>query len=182
VEALKESGLERDTFIFFCSDNGPGNRSENPGGSSAGPLRGYKFDTFEGGQRVPAIAWAPGTVKAGSESDAMTSTLDLLPTIAHYAGIPLDESRVYDGYDLSDLFSGASDKSPRRTMYFYAANTEQIDGIRFGDWKYLREGSKFETGTAAGNKPLKRTGEAEPMLFNLKDDIGEATRMLALPE
>jgi arylsulfatase A len=173
VKALKKNGLDKDTFIIFCSDNGPANRHDKPDWSSAAPLRGVKFDTFEGGQRVPAIVWAPGEVKANSESDEITSTLDILPTIAHYAGIKLPKNRVYDGYNLSDFFSGKTTTSPRNEMYFYTAGSKMIDGIRVGSWKYLEKGSKFTTLHKKGKHYKKQVGNISPMLFKLDKDIGE---------
>ncbi|WP_218939686.1 sulfatase family protein [Lutibacter citreus] len=173
VKTLKESGLDKETFILFCSDNGPANRYNNPEWASAGPLRGVKFDTFEGGQRVPAIVWAPGTIKPNTESDEITSTLDILPTIAHYTGIALPQNRIYDGYNLTDLFRGETIISPRKEVYFYTANRKTIEGIRVGDWKYLEKGSRFTTLNNKGEKPTKLVGDIKPMLFNLNKDVIE---------
>lgn len=180
LKALEETGLDRETFILFCSDNGPANRRLSPHGASAGPLRGVKFDTFEGGQRVPAVIWAPGTVKAGTTSDAMTSTLDILPTIAHYTGIPLQDDRVYDGYNLADLFFGATSTSPRNEMYYYGANSTGMDGIRVGDWKFLFSGSPFDPVTDPETRSKKRKGKVDPMLFNVNEDLGEQANLYTL--
>lgn len=176
-KALEATGNADDTFILYCSDNGPANRALKPDSSSAGPLRGVKFDTFEGGHRVPAVLWAPGTIQAGAESDVITSTLDILPTIAHYTGIPLPADRVTDGYDLADLLAGASSVSPRNEMYYYAANSTKMDGVRVGDWKFLYEGSSFAPVVNPGDKPQKRQGNVAPMLFNVKADMGEQTNL-----
>ena len=69
------------TYVVFTTDNGPWLQFKNHGGS-AKPLRAGKGTTFEGGQRVPCIMWAPGRIPAGTSTNAMASTMDLLPTIA----------------------------------------------------------------------------------------------------
>lgn len=143
MAALKANGLQDDTLVIFCSDNGPAPAfySKDPRGS-AGPLSGVKFETMEGSQRVPAMVWAPGLIPAGTVSDEILSTLDLFPTIAHYAGAALPKDRVLDGYDLSAYLEGRASKSPRNEMYFYFSNSDKMDGVRVGDWKYLSQGYK----------------------------------------
>ncbi|MEM0895899.1 MAG: sulfatase-like hydrolase/transferase, partial [Verrucomicrobiota bacterium] len=167
LNSLRENNLAEKTLVLFCSDNGPANREDKPGGSSAGPFRGHKFDTFEGGHRVSCIVWAPGLIEEGTESDAITSTLDLFPTIAHLAGIPLPTDRVYDSYNLAPLLTGQTDTSPRKEMFFYRANSTELDGVRIGDWKFLHRGSHRNR----DKKP------ASPMLFHLSTDPGEQTNL-----
>lgn len=179
VKALKENGLDKETFILYCSDNGPANRFKKPDLALSEEFRGVKFDTFEGGQRVPAVLWAPGNVKANTVSDEIASTLDIFPTIAHYAGIALPTDVVYDGYNLADFLSGKSKKSPRDEMYFYTANSTTIDGIRVGNWKYLEQGSVWTTQLADGEETKKRTDPAEPMLFKLDQDLGETGNLFS---
>ncbi len=155
VDTLRELKLEKNTVLVFTSDNGPWLPFKHHGGS-AGPLREGKGTTFEGGQRVPCVVWAPGRVPAGSRSDAFVTTMDLLPTFASLAGADLPAEKI-DGLDLGDTFTGDA-PSPRSEMLFYTANGD-LDGIRQGDWKLLLRG--------------KRKQEEEPKLFNLADDLGE---------
>ncbi|SMP42145.1 arylsulfatase A [Neorhodopirellula lusitana] len=176
-KAVSKAGLDQHTFIVYCSDNGPANRRKSLRGSSAGPLRGFKFDTFEGGQRVPAVLWAPSVIPPGSVSNEILSTLDLLPTIAHYVDVAMPRDRVFDGYDISDVLEGKSKKSPRHEMYFYKANSEMIDGIRAGDWKYLKEGDRRPLKPTADQSANQPTRTKEPMLFHLNQDLGERTNL-----
>lgn len=79
---LEEHGLAEHTIVFFTSDNGP---SEAGGAdleffASNGPLRGLKRDLYEGGIRVPMLAWGPGRVPIGAVSDRVWAMWDLLPT------------------------------------------------------------------------------------------------------
>ena len=67
------------------------------------------MSTFEGGQRVPCIMWAPGRIPPGTECNALASTIDLLPTIAAITGTPLPGGRVIDGVDISGLLTGESE-------------------------------------------------------------------------
>ncbi|SDW32375.1 arylsulfatase A [Lutibacter oricola] len=167
-KALKENGLDENTIVIFTSDNGPNSHG------SAKPLKGRKFDTYEGGQRVPAIFWAPNKVKAGVVSDEIVSSLDIFPTIAKYAGISMPKDRVFDGYNLSKYLEGKSKKSPRKEMYFYGSNSTKIDGVRLSDWKYLIEGYR----KASWRKLTEE--DTKIKLFNLKEDKSESKNVIDL--
>ncbi|QEG22205.1 sulfatase family protein [Mariniblastus fucicola] len=160
MQTVRDLGLSENTYVIYTSDNGPWLQFKHHGGS-AGPLRAGKGTTFEGGQRVPCVMWAPGRIPAGTSTDAFTSTMDLLPTIAAITNTELPENRI-DGFDISSTFN--SDDTPRDEMLFYSANG-RLQGIRSGDMKYLEI-------TPRKNKknpnPKTRTH-----LFNLADDLGE---------
>lgn len=165
-KALKENGLDENTIVIFTSDNGPNSHG------SAKPLKGRKFDTYEGGQRVPAVFWAPNKIKQGVVSDEIVSSLDIFPTIAKYAGISMPKGRVFDGYDISKFLKGKSKKSPRKEMYFYGSNSTKIDGVRVGDWKYVINGYR-KTSWRKLNKE-----DTKIKLFNLKENKSEAENVI----
>ena len=163
ASTLRELGLADQTYLIYTSDNGPWLRFKNHGGS-AGPLRDGKGTTFEGGQRVPCVMWGPGRIPAGTSTDAFTSTIDLLPTIAALTGTPLPVDTKIDGYDISGTFR--SDHSPRTEFVYYSAQGN-LEGIRSGDWKYLEKRPR-------NRKPRNQTPtEPQVFLFNLAEDIGE---------
>lgn len=127
---LKKEKLDKRTVVIFTSDNGPWALYKEQGGS-AGLLYGAKGTGYEGGQRVPAIFWAPGKIKPGVITD-MGSTLDLLPTIAGLAGVNVPADRPYDGFDLTGVLrQGAA--SPRDEMFYYHGT--RIFAVRKGDYK-----------------------------------------------
>lgn len=127
---LKKEKLDKRTVVIFTSDNGPWALYKEQGGS-AGLLYGAKGTGYEGGQRVPAIFWAPGKIKPGVITD-MGSTLDLLPTIAGLAGVNVPADRPYDGYDLTGVLrQGAA--SARDEMFYYHGT--RIFAVRKGDFK-----------------------------------------------
>ena len=161
VDTLRESDLAKNTYVILTSDNGPWLKFEHHGGS-AGPLRDGKMTTFEGGHRVPAIFWAPGRIPAGTRSDGLVSTLDVLPTIASLTGTPLPAERTIDGLDISALLAGESG-SPRDEFLYYAMSGK-LEGIRQGKWKLLVTEGKDD-------RPKK------VMLFNLAEDVGEKTNL-----
>lgn len=166
IQALKDNGLDDDTFVIFTSDNGPASAGD------AGELRGRKFTTYEGGLRVPTVIWAPGEVPAGVVCDELVSALDLFPTFAKYAGAAMPTDRIYDGVDMSDLFAGRTKTSPRKEMFYYIANQPAIDGVRSGDWKLLYTGERYKPGQGTDSV---RTAARKPMLFNVKEDCREKT-------
>jgi arylsulfatase A-like enzyme len=164
-DTLRQMNLAEKTYVIFTTDNGPWLPFKHHGGS-AGPLRDGKGTTFEGGQRVPCIIWAPGRIPAGTTCDALASTIDLLPTIAAITGTPLPADRAIDGLDISALLAGGND-SPRDDFLYYTANG-QLAGIRQGDWKLLVK----STGKDADSKQRENI-----LLFNLADDLGEKNNL-----
>ena len=169
MNRVRELGLAESTYVVFTTDNGPWLQFKNHGGS-AKPLRAGKGTTFEGGQRVPCIMWAPGRIPAGTSTNAMASTMDLLPTIAAITESKLPDRKI-DGFDIQSTF--ASDLTPRDELIFYSSRG-LLHGIRKGDWKYL-----------AQQRP-KRANQPQPetkrFLFNLSDDIGEQNNLVEAAE
>ena len=157
VETVEDLGLAESTYVIFTSDNGPWLQFKNHGGSAL-PLRDGKGTTFEGGQRVPCVMWAPGRIPAGTSSDALISTIDLLPTLAALADSELPGKNRIDGLDLSASITG--EPEARREEFLYYNSGGGLDGIRQGDWKLL----------------LRKKNS---MLFNLTEDISETKNLAA---
>ncbi len=134
LQTLDDTGVAKNTFVIFTSDNGPWLPFKHHGGS-AGPLRDGKGTTFEGGQRVPCVIRGPG-IPAGTICDELTGTIDVLPTIAAIIGSPLQNDRKIDGMDVSRLWMGTDVQSPRKEFVYYTAQGE-VEGIRQGNWKLL---------------------------------------------
>ena len=164
---LDQQGLAESTLVIFASDNGPWLGYKEDSGS-ADPLRGGKFSYYEGGVRVPCILRWKGTIPAGVTSDAIIASIDLFPTIMHYAGCRSFRQKI-DGVDISSFLENPSLRL--RDEYVYVKGGE-VHGIRKGDWAYLPKtgNSKFKEGDV-------------PELFNLKRDIGETNNLhLEYPE
>lgn len=168
-DLLRELELDNNTYVIFTSDNGPWLTFKHHGGS-AGPLRDGKMSTFEGGQRVPCLMWAPGRIPAGTECNALASTIDLLPTIAAITGTPLPADRPIDGLDITGLLTGEAETV--RNEFLYYTKGGRIEGIREGDWKLLVPIPEKSTGLA----PAPPSG---PMLFDLAKDPGERKHLAA---
>ncbi|MCG6920002.1 MAG: sulfatase [Acidobacteria bacterium] len=161
VATLKELGLEERTLVVFTSDNGPWLVFDTHGGT-AGPLRGGKGETWEGGQREPTVVWGPGIVSPGVVR-GMGSTLDLLPTFCALAGVEPPSDRALDGYDLSPVLRGEGE-SPRNEMMYYQG--VEIFAARVGPFK-----AHWTTFTNyRGENPVPRD---PPLLFNLEEDPSE---------
>jgi len=162
LDALKADGLDRRTLVVFTSDNGPWLPFRSHGGS-AGPLRGGKGTTWEGGVRTPAIFWWPGTVKPAVVTD-IGSEMDLFTTAVKLAGAEPPSDRAIDGVDLRAPLTG-SGVSPRQLNFYYWDN--ELRAIRKGRYK-----AHFITGDAYGEGE-PRTEHATPLLFDLAEDPGE---------
>ena len=196
LNTLKELELDKNTLVIFMSDNGPNTAT----GGKAGPLKGGKGSTLEGGVRVPFVARWPGTIPAGTVSDEAITGMDLLPTLTKLAGGDVPTDRVIDGKDIWPLLTGKPDaKSPHEAIYYLRGRG--VEGIRVGDWKYLvgeasnKEDPKLEVELTAEEQKLPRkerkalikerskTASQKPeptsVLYNLSDDIGEQNNLIA---
>lgn len=128
VQALRDAGVERDTFVVFTSDNGGERYSYNwPMSDGKGSLR-------EGGIRVPAIACWPGRVPAGRTTDLTTISMDWTATLISVGGATPDPAYPLDGRDLSPLCRGEPARFDRTVFW----RTREEDAARRGRWKYLR--------------------------------------------
>ncbi|MGH8024602.1 MAG: sulfatase family protein [Limisphaerales bacterium] len=172
LETLKELRLDRKTLVLFTSDNGPW-LSEGKDGGVAGPLRGGKFTTWEGGMREPTIAWWPGQITANTTCDAVASEMDVLPTFVKLAGGQPPSDRKIDGKDIWPLLSGRSKTSPHKALYYF--NGLNLQAVRSGPWKLAiaPQGSGRGRGV-----PVPATFD-HPRLYNLELDIGERTNVAA---
>ena len=172
MRAVREAGQDGNTCVLFLSDNGPWNnlpkRMRQQGNEwwhsgSAGPLRGAKGGSYEGGFRVPGIARWPGRIPAGQTLRELACGLDWFPTIAKAAGAPLPrDGRVYDGFDLMPMLSGRA-ASPRNEFFYFRARV--LEGVRQGPWKYRRARGEDIEGQAPTDAP--------PELYHLERDVAE---------
>ena len=158
LEKLKEHGLKDDTIVIFSSDNGP----TYAGGvdfnffESAGPLRGLKGSTFEGGLRVPMIARWPGKIKADSVTEHISAFQDVLPTLADIVGSEPPEQ--IDGLSFLPTLLGQTDKQQKHEYLYWELKQQQ--SVRAGKWKLYRKADK------QGN--IK-----QQLLFDLEADLAE---------
>lgn len=150
-----------DTLILFSSDNGPHREGGHDPNffDSNGPLRGIKRDLYEGGIRVPFLAWWPSKIAPGA-SDQMLAFWDLLPTLAEVAGQPAPAG--VDGLSILPTLMGRGVQ--RQHDYFYWEFHERgfAQAIRQNQWKGIR-----------------KTGQSELELYDLSQDLGETKNVAA---
>ena len=145
---LEEKGLAENTLVIFSSDNGP---HEEGGADPAffgrdGKLRGLKRQCYEGGIRVPFIAWWPGHVRAGQVNDHQLAFYDVMPTFCELIGdkkFPKKyinkelEGDCFDGISFAPTLLGQDDRQAKHDfLYWELHETDQI-GVRMGDWKLV---------------------------------------------
>jgi arylsulfatase A-like enzyme len=173
LDELRALKLDGRTLVIFTSDNGPW-LTQGKNGGVAGPLRGGKGGTYEGGVREPTIAWWPGRIAAGSVSDAVAGNIDLLPTFVKLAGGSLPSDRKIDGADLGPLLLGREKESPREAHYYFSGN--RLEAVRSGPWKLAIAPQAEGTGKKPNVDPKQ---PFTPKLYNLDEDIGETTDVAA---
>lgn len=171
LDLVKELGIAKDTLVIFTSDNGP----TSAGGADPeffdgnGPLRGIKFDLWEGGIRCPMIAWWPGRIEAGGETDLISAHWDMFPTFAGLAGAKL-EPEVKKGLTGVSLVAELTGERGQQEEYeyLYWENTGKggMQAVRMGKWKAFRSG-------------LQTDRDAPIELYDLQKDIGETRNIAA---
>lgn len=189
LEALDRLGLAGDTLVFFSSDNGPETLLRYPAArrcyGSAGPLRGMKLWTTEGGVRVPGILRWPAGVQPGQVCDEPISFLDLLPTFAGLAGAKIPPGLKLDGADITPALGGAPLRrsEPLVWVYFNALNPERV-AMRDGPWKVLAklDGGrlpKLAVVTETNAARVRQAKLTDFSLYRLTDDPGESRDLSA---
>ena len=154
---LREHGLEKNTLIFFLSDNGGPTKELT---SSNAPLRDGKGSVYEGGLRVPFLAQWPGRLPAGETYEQPVLSLDIFGTAVALSGAKLDRRKTYDGVNLLPYLSGANRGRPHEKLYWRIGSRA---AVRVGDWKLLRN-------------PVRGRGK-EWQLYNLANDVTESSNL-----
>jgi arylsulfatase A len=156
VDKLVELGIEKKTLILFTSDNGA---EQLRVFNSNGINRGLKRDLYEGGIRVPFIAWMPGTIAPGSESKHIAGFQDLLPTLCEMARVRVPFAS--DGISMVPELTGViSEQEQHPFLYWESHELGGKQAARRKEWKAVRNN--------AGNSP-----QASIELYNLSSDPGE---------
>ena len=158
LKTLKDLKIAENTFVVFTSDNGPWGWANINGGSS-GLLKGNKGSVYEGGYRVPAIAWMPGRIPEVTTT-ALASTLDFFPTLVSLAGGEY-EKKSLDGVDIRKTFFENS--NVRTDIHYYRQDT--LIALRHKEWKmYIKDPNPWDDGPTQKDMPL---------LYNIEHDPSE---------
>lgn len=178
-QALRDTGNYYNTFFFFTADNGP-DLEQGKWGGSAGPFRCGKTTTWEGGFRVPAVAWWPGRIKTGRTTKFAT-ILDLLPTFFNLAGAEIPQDRKMDGYDMSPILYYKQD-SERESFAYIPDFVDSSYGPFAIRWSHYKAHFYTAGGNAAPDYPdiacrntTNITLHDPPVLYDLWMDPGEMT-------
>lgn len=162
LQTLRDNKLDKNTFVFFTSDNGPW-LTHGLAGGSAGLLKDGKGSTYEGGMREPGIAWFPGKIKPGTVTHELACNMDLFNTCLTLAGAKIPDDRIIDGVDMSPILFG-NGKSKRESFIYYRGT--KLFAVRLGRYK-----AHYITQPAYGtNAPVSHN---PPLLFELGQDPSE---------
>ncbi|MBQ9893342.1 MAG: sulfatase [Bacteroidales bacterium] len=137
MDELRSLGLDKNTIVVFTSDNGGVSSGDNYSTSNL-PLRGGKGRQWEGGLRVPLFVSVPGNKLKGSSNDTPVCTIDMLPTLLDYAGVPVPEG--IDGVSIRPLMEGKH--LADRPLYWHYPHYGNQGGdpstaMREGKWKLI---------------------------------------------
>lgn len=161
--ALETYHLDKNTLIFFTSDNGAWFEGSNAA------LRDMKGLTWEGAYRVPLMAWWPDHIKAGTVSSGISMNIDLLPTISALIGNQTVKTETLDGRNIWPLLQGAQD-SPHDVLYLF--NNEDIAAVRTQDWKYMVR-AYYKTNYIGFEGIKEKMGFTYELLFDMRSDTPE---------
>ena len=175
LDAIGRNGLDENTLVIYCSDNGPW-LSYGDHAGSAGPLREGKGTTFDGGQREPTIMRWPGRIPDGTSCIEPAMTIDVLPTLAAITGATLPDHAI-DGLDISPLIFGEDRaESPHDALYFYWGG--DLQAVRSGPWKlhFPHDYRSLDGTGGTGGLPAPYVQRSVDLaLYDLRSDIGETT-------
>ena len=154
MESLRTSGVADNTLVIFTSDNGGmfnlgGRVAAAKGHKINGDLLGSKFGIWEGGHRVPFIAWWPGRIEAGTVSDQLLNNVDMLATFAALTGRELSEAERKDSMNMLPALTGNPDR-PLRTEMIVTPHKSTHMALRNGKWMFIPAKSD---GGFTGSKP-----------------------------
>ena len=145
IDKLEELGISEKTLFIFTSDNGP----HNEGGAdptffnTEERLRGLKRALYEGGMRVPYIAYWPGTIEAGSISDLMAAGWDMMPTFVELLGEDTNwREEAMDGLSILPTLTGKGEQRQHDFLYWEFHEENGRQAVRAGDWKLIRQNIK----------------------------------------
>ncbi len=202
LDKLEAEGLEENTLVIFTADNGgmlnvTGQEAfKEHGHRMNGSLLGFKSDGWEGGHRVPFIAKWPGRIPAGTESNQLISSIDVMATLASITGASVSTNLYADGVDMSEALVGNPTEQIRDHLVCTPLKKNFLV-LRQGDWAYLGgRGSsgwngKVGSHISSGPRSLPFTGDqnsdvmdgrvvedAPPaQLYHLKDDPSQTTNV-----
>jgi arylsulfatase A-like enzyme len=151
LDTVRELGLAENTIVFFWSDNGDVQMSP-----TERPYRGSKFSHYEGGHRVPAVAWWPGKIKSGTKSEALLAGFDLFPTLTDLAGISKENPTNLDGISAKDHLLYQKPIATRDLFFGYEPKLGTA--MRHGNWKMIIKGDDLQ-------------------LYDLKNDLKETANV-----
>ena len=163
VQTLEKLKIDKNTVVFFASDNGPWIIKGLKGGSS-GLFRDGKGSTWEGGMRVPGIIYWPGTATPASNS-TISSVRDIYTTALQLGGVTTSLKNNNDGNNLVELFTNSNAKLNDDKLFFYYGLRNEIFAVRKGSWK-LHIKTHSQTGKDYFEGKL-------PLLFNVNIDPSE---------
>ncbi len=163
LSALRQEGLEENTIVWFLSDNGPWIIKDEEGGSS-GLFRDGKGSTWEGGVRVPCIAYFPGQIEPSINGSVITA-MDVYATNVWLSGFKIPEDYVMDGFVAASYLGYKHVEEKKQEPFFYFGSGQQLFAVRSGKWK-LHTKTFSQTGVDYFNGEL-------PLLFNLETDPSE---------
>jgi arylsulfatase A-like enzyme len=166
VATLKSEGVWENTLLFFISDNG-GPLSQTADNT---PLRGGKHQDYEGGIRVPFLVCWPGKLKPG-ESQAVVSSLDILPTALAASDLSLPKEKPLDGINLLPILRGES-PAPTRNLFWCSGSEEGWWAVRSGDWKLVGEKARVGLFDLA-----KDVSEKNDLAAKMPEKVAELTKL-----
>lgn len=161
-KTLVDLEIDDKTFVLFFSDNGPAGDWPD-----TDDYRGRKGSVYEGGHKVPAIAWWPGTIKAGTSSDQPLISIDVMPTLLDFANVSSDGK--LDGVSFREVVTKQG-SLPQRPLFWASLSNggQRSEAMRSGEWKLV----VFHPKAAPGTFENARTE-----LYHLGDDPGETTNL-----
>ena len=185
LKTLEEACIERNTLIFFSSDNGPWLAMGPKNSGCALPFRDGKGSNFEGGVHVVGLFYWPGIIKAGQTNDSLSSVLDIHPTLCDLVHQPFTPTGRADGRSLASLihpqFGSSKELLPDDYVLILTGKEETISVMtaHWKNWKlHIDTYSQLWSNQSLNhNSPRVKASMDKPLLYDLSKDIAETTNV-----
>jgi len=170
LQKIRDLNLGENTLVIFTSDNGPRPYKLPSGHICTAGLRGMKTTGWDGGLKVPFIAWWPQTIPSNTVSDAVISLVDLYPTLAVLAGVRCDDQFADGKNIIQALKTGELEGGNERAIVMTSVEGEF--SMRLGDWSYVDH-------PGSGSHKVADPDKTPRQLYNLQEDVGQTNNLVS---